>query len=96
MFADIRVREDLAELVVAGARILRRGIDAMSIDEWLTAHKFTARQFAEMLGCSESTVSVWRSGKGIPSRRNYGAHRAFTRGQVRPADFFLTREQVPF
>jgi DNA-binding transcriptional regulator YdaS (Cro superfamily) len=59
----------------------------MSIDEWLTAHKFTAARLAQMLRCSPSALSSWRAGRCVPSSRLMARIERVTRGEVRPEDF---------
>lgn len=44
-------------------------INASKLREWLSAHRITHRQFADMMGVSSTTVDGWCSNKAIGKNR---------------------------
>jgi DNA-binding transcriptional regulator YiaG len=40
----------------------------LSLDEWIKRKKISSSALARMLGCTEATVSGWRTGKKKPHR----------------------------
>lgn len=54
----------------------------MTLDEWLKEKKFPSVYLCKLLGCNESTMSNWRSGKRIPDRRYKMMIEKITEGKV--------------
>jgi len=59
----------------------------MTLDAYLKQHRITHRDFEEMIGCEQPTVSRFVAGR-IPSPELMRLISEKTRGEVTPNDFF--------
>lgn len=63
----------------------------MKLDVWLAQNQMNATQFAALIGCRESTVSMYVSGKRMPRHDLMQRIMAATDNQVTPDDMFAMR-----
>lgn len=59
-----------------------------ALKTWMAASGVTQAAFAARLGVSQGVVSMWASGRSIPSRQNIAAIAAATDGAVPPSSWF--------
>jgi len=63
----------------------------MKLKNWLKKQRFTNREFAKMLGVSESAIHRWLAtddGKRMPRPEYIRAIEKTTEGKVKPQDFY--------
>lgn len=61
---------------------------SMRLDDYLSAHKLTEQQFADLLGISQQAVHRYRRGKRIPDSKIMRRIVQATNGAVSANDFF--------
>jgi DNA-binding transcriptional regulator YdaS (Cro superfamily) len=56
--------------------------EKMTLDEWLKKKKISSTRMSHMIGCTEATMSNWRTGKRKPDRRYQMMIEKATKGEV--------------
>jgi DNA-binding transcriptional regulator YiaG len=72
-------------------RIFSSTENKMKLKNWLEKQRLTNREFAKMLGVSESAIHRWTAtddGKRLPRPEYIKAIERATEGKVKPQDFY--------